>query len=330
MGRLIAGILAEDDGGDSHAWVVRGDAFPGARQGALLAAWPLRYQIDARRFERPLIYLLQAGSRATLGAAFGETAGRGVFLNTVEAVRSGWHRGITPEFTLWLADYAACTPYDPATADEVCAIVQSALHSLYVEGEEAYYYVNLHDETLAVGNADPGRIADAWTGMYLFKPMENDAPSQVRLLGAGMALGRVIKAARMLREEWGIESEIWSCPSYTRLAREAGQASRWNILNPMAPPRRFRLAQCLDTSCIPVIAVTDYPRHVAAQIGVHLHAPFVAVGADAPYCGPRPAAESIVVHALNALVSAGRVASSELHSAMYKYGLAIGSGTLAN
>ena len=105
-----------------------------------------------------------------------------------------------------------------------------ALQALYVDGDAGCCYLTLHGDD---AGADPLSEPDAqaaWRGMYRIGPASADA--RIRLCGAGKALSRVIQAAGWLRRDWGIDSEIWSCPSYTRLARDAGAADRWNGLNP--------------------------------------------------------------------------------------------------
>ena len=45
----------------------------------------------------------------------------------------------------------------------------------------------------------------------------------MQLLGSGTIFREVIAAAELLRADWGVESDLWSCPSFTELARD-GQA----------------------------------------------------------------------------------------------------------
>ena len=65
--------------------------------------------------------------------------------------------------------------------------------------------------------------------MYRIGPASADA--RIRLCGAGKALSRVIQAA-VAAPRLGHRQRDLSCPSYTRLARDAGAADRWNGLNP--------------------------------------------------------------------------------------------------
>ncbi|MDP1045093.1 pyruvate dehydrogenase (lipoamide), partial [Klebsiella pneumoniae] len=75
----------------------------------------------------------------------------------------------------------------------------------------------------------------------------------------------------------GVTSQVWSCPSYTRLAREAAFAERWNRLHPTATKRSCHLRECLMGSEAPVIAVTGYPQPIVDQLAGYVDARFVAL-----------------------------------------------------
>jgi pyruvate dehydrogenase E1 component len=90
----------------------------------------------------------------------------------------------------------------------------------------------------------------------------------------------VLEAANLLRDRFGIESDVWSVTSYTELAREAQDCDRWNRLHPTAPPRSSYIGTCLGGTQGPVIAASDYVHAHAARIGPHVERRFVALGTD--------------------------------------------------
>lgn len=321
MGRLIAQKLASGQAYGRSAWIVSRDAEPVDGE-TLPAAWPLRYMFAGRQYERPLIYLSCSTSKASLRSAFEESGGRGLFLNMAEDGGGCWPKGVRPEIPLWLAQDWSCIPYDPASAEEVQAIVRGALHALYVEGEVAHYYLALHDAEPAGAVPSSQFLEQACTGMYLLAcSAGTEAAGALRLLGAGRALERVLQAAQILQRDWDVASEVWSCPSYTRLAREGRMSAQWNTFNPLAQPRISRLEQCLGGRSEPVIAVTDYAPHVAAQIGACLSAPFVALGAGSQRGNVPASTEWIVLHALRALVEQGRLPAQSVADAVHRYRL---------
>jgi pyruvate dehydrogenase complex dehydrogenase (E1) component len=139
----------------------------------------------------------------------------------------------------------------------------------------------------------------------------------------GWPLQSVTSAAQMLRDDWGVQSELRSCPSYTRLARDADKAQRWNRLHADVPRRSSHLLDCLGADDCPVVAVTGYSQHIADQIGGHIRSRFVALGADstAPSSGQTVNKHWIVVLTLRALAQEGVIAQACIEQAMDRYRL---------
>ncbi|MBV4553770.1 pyruvate dehydrogenase [Pseudomonas sp. SWRI102] len=319
----IANRLERDPGTARHIWVIRDNK---QRQTAdahtRISAWPLRFSATARASEKPLLYLTSSATSAELCALSNESAHRGILCNDIETQPSRWPKGAHPWVPLWLVANPRCVPFDPASGAEAHAIALAALQSLYVEGNEGFYYMALHDEPNDFIAPISGLSASqALKGMYRLSGVEVDSgQSRVRLLGAGLALQSVVAAAQLLREDWGVASELWSCPSYTRLARDADKAQRWNRLHPGMPRRSAHLLDCLDVEDWPVVAVTGYARHVAEQIGAHVKSRFVAIGADSTGTTMgRVDKHWIVVLALQALAQEGVINQARVEQAMERY-----------
>jgi pyruvate dehydrogenase E1 component len=194
--------------------------------------------------------------------------------------------------------------------------VLAALRSLYVDGKPGFYYLALHDHEGATPLSEQDREA-VLEGMY---PLQQDTRGDVRLLGAGRALAEVVQAKRLLAQDWNITAQLWSCPSYTRLAREAAAVERWNRLHPGVPKRSCHLRNCLAGSAAPVIAVTGYPQAIVDQLGAHVDARFVALGAGSVQASA-PSRYWIVVAALRALADEGCIDALQVEAAMNRYAL---------
>ncbi|WP_434572262.1 pyruvate dehydrogenase [Pseudomonas sp. Z3-6] len=321
----IANRLERDPGTARHSWVIRADKQSQAEHcHTRISAWPLRLSAAARASEKPLLYLIRSATSAELCALSNETANRGILCNDIETLPSRWPKGAHPWVPLWLVANPQCIPFDPASGAEAHAIALAAMQSLYVEGNDGFYYLALHDEPNDhLAPIDNISASQALKGMYKCSGIETDVGApRVRLLGAGLALQSVVSAAQMLRDHWGVASELWSCPSYTRLAREADKARRWNRLHPEMPRRSSHLLDCLGTGGSPVVAVTGYAQHVADQIGGHITSRFVALGADSTRAAS-PAVDKhwIVVLALQALAQDGVIAQTCVEQAMNRYRL---------
>ncbi|WAH55555.1 pyruvate dehydrogenase [Pseudomonas silvicola] len=305
----IANRLEGDPHTAQQIWVVRDTLRPG-HDGGQISTWPLWFSEKARASEKPLLYLTQSPTSAELCALANQAADRGIVCNDIESSPSRWPKGAHPWLPLWLAANHQCLPYDPACSEEARAILLGALQALYVEGQPGFCYLTLHDEPAM----EPTQVADpsaAFKGMYPVQGFDvDDSRPRIRLLGAGLSLREVRAAAHLLDERWGVQSEVWSCPSYTRLAREATSAERWNRLNPGRPRKTAHLHHSLAGSQVPIVAVTGYGQYIAEQLASHVRAPYCALGADSLGDGQPVSRHWIVVSALTELARQGSVDSA--------------------
>ena len=245
-----------------------------------------------------------AAARATdrLRLASVETIDRGIFVNDAETVASSAERR-DARCPALAGREPACTPYDPASGHEAIAILR---HALYVAGQPGFCYLASHDDLVPDAKPLSATAArDAFSGMVRAgRRTAAGAAAQIRLCGAGSTLAQVLEAADLLHDEWRIDSTIWSCPSYTQLARDGHAADRWNLLHPHDEPRIAHVRRCIGDSRTPVLAVTGYAGHVAAQIGAFVPARFAALGAD--LAGPARARAECTLDRRGRASAAGR------------------------
>ena len=83
-----------------------------------------------------------------------------------------------------------------------------------------------------------------------------------------------------MRDEWGIEADIWSVTSYSELHKDAEDVNRWNLLNPNKKNKISYLNECLDKSNGPIVACSDYVKLVSEQISAYIDCDFVSIGTD--------------------------------------------------
>ena len=173
--------------------------------------------------------------------------------------------------------------YDPTFAYEVVAIVQHGMQRMLGEQRDEYFYLTLMNENYAHPDMPEGSAEGIIKGMYLLrdagKPKKGEL--RVQLLGSGTILREVIAAADLLDKEFGIKADVWSCPSFTELARDGVDAERWNRLNPEAKaPRVAWATQQLQGRQGPAIAATDYVRTFANQIREFVPMRYSVLGTD--------------------------------------------------
>jgi pyruvate dehydrogenase E1 component len=83
----------------------------------------------------------------------------------------------------------------------------------------------------------------------------------------------VIAAADLLRNDWGVEADLWSCTSFNELARDGHDCTRFHLLHPDEPRRDCHAKGLLADTRGPIVAATDYLRLYAEQIR-----PFITEG----------------------------------------------------
>ena len=111
-------------------------------------------------------------------------------------------------------------------------IIQDGLRRMYKEQEDVFYYITLMNENYE-HPALPRRAEQGiLKGMYLLREGDAAGKRRVQLLGSGTILREVIAGADLLAQDYGISADIWSCPSFTEVRREAMDIERWNMLHP--------------------------------------------------------------------------------------------------
>ena len=90
----------------------------------------------------------------------------------------------------------------------------------------------------------------------------------------------VLAGAALLKDDFGIESNVWSVTSFNELRREGLECSRWNMLHPLAAPRVPFITQQLGAHQGPSVAATDYIRAYAGQIREYVPGRYRVLGTD--------------------------------------------------
>jgi pyruvate dehydrogenase E1 component len=224
-----------------------------------------------------------------------------------------------------------CVSYDPTFAHEVGVILHHGLKRMVERQENVFFYVTLLNENYAMPGLTPGTEEQIIKGMYLCKEGPKLTP-RVQLLGSGSILRESLAAQELLATDWGVAANVWSCPSFTELARDGHDCERWNLLHPTETPRVPFATQQLAPHAGPVIASTDYIRSFPEQIR-----PFIPKGRSYKVLGTDGFGRSdfryklrehfeidrryITVAALKSLSEDGTVPAATVAEAIRKYGL---------
>ena len=96
-----------------------------------------------------------------------------------------------------------------------------------------FYYLTLENENYVHPKLPNYDITDGIiNGMYCIKNNLKSKAIKVQLLASGPMVNEIIKASKILKEDWNIDATIWSVTSYSELHNNAEDVSRWNNLHP--------------------------------------------------------------------------------------------------
>jgi pyruvate dehydrogenase E1 component len=273
--------------------------------------------------QRTMDLVWAAGDQRARGFLIGGTAGR-TTLNGEGLQHEDGHSQVLA------GTVPNCITYDPTFAYEVAVITQDGLRRMVTEQEDVFYYLTVMNENYEHPAMPEGAAPDILKGMYQFRKGAASNGARVQLLGSGTIFMEAIAAAALLKKDWGVESDLWSCPSFNELARDGNDCTRWNLLHPTEKPRVPHVSACLAETRGPVIAATDYIRVFAEQIRSLVPRHYTVLGTDG--FGRSDTREKlrhffevdrywITLAALSALVEDGQVKKEKVAEAIKKYGL---------
>jgi pyruvate dehydrogenase E1 component len=275
-------------------------------------------------FQRVMDLAWAAGDSQARGFLIGATSGRTTLAG--EGLQHQDGQGL-----IMASMIPNCISYDPTYAYEMATIVEDGIKRMHENKENIFYYVTALNENYKHPEI-PSHVKkeDILKGMYLFKEFRNKGKATVQLFGSGSILNETIKAAQILSEEFGIDSDVWSITSYSEIQREGAETLRWNQLHPDKEPRKTYIEKCLEGRSGPIIAASDYIRSHIDQIRPYIKTNFLTLGTDGYGRSDTRRElrkffevnkESIVVNTLSTLSKEQKIASKVVKDAIKKYNI---------
>jgi pyruvate dehydrogenase E1 component len=223
-----------------------------------------------------------------------------------------------------------CVAYDPTFAYELAVIIQDGMRRMTEEQEDVFYYISLMNENYPHPAFSEASREGIIKGMYKLTDGGESKGPRVQLLGSGVILREVIAAAELLKNDWGVTGDIWSCPSFNELGREGRAVNRWNMLHPTEKQKVSWVTKNLTPTKGPVVAATDYVREFAEQIRELVPRRYKVLGTDG--FGRSDSRKNlrrffevnrfyVTVAALKALAEEGEVPATKVAEAIKKYEL---------
>jgi pyruvate dehydrogenase E1 component len=263
-------ILQEgiNEAGAMSAWIAAATSY--SNNNCTMVPFYIFYSMFG--FQRVMDLAWAAGDSQARGFLIGATSGR-TTLNGEGLQHQDGHSHLMAQMI------PNCVSYDPTYAYEVAVIVQDGLRRMYQEQENCFYYITTLNENYQHPEMPRGAEEGIIKGMYLLEEGK-DSDLKVQLMGCGAILREVREAAAILRQEFGVEADVWSTTSINELRREAQAVSRWNLLHPEAEARKSYVEQCLQGHEGPVVASTDYIRLYADQLREYIPRRYKVLGTD--------------------------------------------------
>src|SRR5438093_5125996 len=155
-------------------------------------------------FQRIGDLIWSAGDQRTRGFLLGATHGR-TTLNGEGLQHEDGHS------LLLASTNPACHAYDPAFAYEIAQIVKEGLERMYVDGQDAFYYLTLYNENYPQPPMPEGCEEGMIRGLYRFREGPNEGKRhRAQLLGSGPMVMLALRAQEILAEEHDVSASVWS------------------------------------------------------------------------------------------------------------------------
>ena len=200
-----------------------------------------------------------------LAALIGGTAGR-TTLNGEGLQHEDGH-------SLFFQPDSELVSYDPTFQYEVAVVTQDGMRRMHQEQEDVFYYITVMNENYEHPLKCQPVPSRHYQGMYAFRRCrEQGATSSCS--AQGTIFREVIAAADLLKNDWGVESDLWGCPSMNELARNGIDTRK------AACCIRWKHQNCRMLKKNPRMQRTDYIKLFSRQIRPFIKAPYITLGTD--------------------------------------------------
>jgi pyruvate dehydrogenase E1 component len=261
-----------------------------------------------------------AGDSQARGFLIGATAGR-TTLNGEGLQHQDGHSHILAN------TIPNCRSYDPTFSYELAVIIQSGLQRMYRDKENCFYYITTMNENYHHPAMPKGAEEGIVRGCYSFRKGGKTAKTKprVQLMGSGTIFNEVLAAADILKEDYGVESDLWSVTSVNELVREGQACDRWNMLHPGESPKVPYISGLLESARGPFVMATDYMKAYGEQLRRYIPGAFYVLGTDGFGRSDSRAKlrdhfevdrRYIVIRALTGLVQEGKIEPSVVSDAI--------------
>ena len=258
-----------NEAGAMSSWIAAGTSY--SNHGVPTIPFYIYYSMFG--FQRVGDLAWAAGDSRTRGFLLGGTAGR-TTLNGEGLQHEDGHSH------LMSATIPNCVSYDPTYAFELAVIIREGLRRMITEQEDVFYYLTLMNENYQHPAMPEGAEEGILRGMYLLR-RGRGRRARSSCWARARSCARCWPAPTCCAEDFGVEADVWSVPSFTELRRDGMEVDRWNTAAPgRGAAHELRGSPRCAGQTGPVVAATDYMRSFADQIRPWVDAPYRVLGTD--------------------------------------------------
>lgn len=171
--------------------------------------------------------------------------------------------------------------YDPAFAYELAVIIRDGIYRMYEKQENVFYYLTVMNENYSMPAMPKveGVKDGILKGMYkLISSDKKGSKLKAHLLGSGAIMNEVLKAQKVLEEEYDVSTDVWSVTSYKSLHMDIMETERWNMLNPFEKKKESYVKQITKDEKGIFVAASDYVQIMKDAISKDLPSPLFTLG----------------------------------------------------
>ena len=283
-------------------------------------------------FQRIGDFIWAAGDMKTRGFLIGATSGRTSLVGEGLQHQDGHSQ-------LVALSHPTVRAFDPCYGYELATIIEDGLRKMYVDGENVLYYLTVTNDQYvhpplpsASGAHDSKDVRQGiLRGMYLLKRSEKSGEvRRATLMASGAILREAEEAQKILEEDFGVTTDLFSVTSWKELYRDAIDVERFNTRNPSKEAKKTYLRQCLGEDPGVVVAASDYIKALPSTLGRWIDEEFITLGTDGfGRSDSRRAARDffevdtrhIVIATLSALARTDRYPMGTVQKAISEFGI---------
>lgn len=214
-----------------------------------------------------------AGDSQARGFLIGATSGR-TTLNGEGLQHQDGHSHIQA------ATIPNCVTYDPTYAYELAVIIRDGMHKMYELQQSKFYYITTMNENWEQPEMPQGVEDGIIKGMYKLEEDSGKRKHAIQLMGSGAILREVRKAAQILRDDYDVDTTVWSMTSSNELRKDGLACERYNRMNPTKKAKTPYVTELIESARGGVIAATDYMKLYSDQLRQFIPREFTALGTD--------------------------------------------------